>query len=124
MQPRGPVSSKIFEKISKILFDVSPGCLSTNQIAAETGFHPGVVGAILYRSSWAVRRRVVRINRNKRETRWALSDAGLIDYARRNAKCIVRKAAELAAKGVEIKADGRGRVTLKCGSMMKVVHAE
>lgn len=116
-------SCKILQKIIEILFEVSPGDLSTNDIAERTGFHPGVVGAVLYRGSWAVRRRVVRINRNRRETRWAASDAGLIDHARRNSRCI-RKAAELAAKGVAVSADSRGRVTLRCGSMTKIVHSD
>lgn len=97
--------------------------MSTVEIAAKANMHPGVVGAVLTRAAWATRRRRVRINRNKVETRWAISDAALVDYARRNAHCLLRKAAILAAKGIEVRVD-RDRVTLKCGSVTTIVHAD
>jgi hypothetical protein len=117
-------SRKILWIIIDSLFLESPNDLSTVQIANICKLHPGLVGAILTRSPWATRRRRVRINRNKCETRWAASDAALIDYARRHAALTIRKAALLALKGVIATPDSRGRVTLRCGSVTTIVHTD
>ena len=117
-------SRKVLHKIIDSLFLASPDDLSTVEIAKLCKMHPGLVGAILTRSPWATRRRRVRINRNKKETRWSASDAALIDYARRHAALTVRKAALLASKGVHATPDSRGRVTLRCGSVTTIVHAD
>lgn len=117
-------SRKVLWIIIDSLFLASPNDLSTVEIAKLCNLHPGLVGAILTRSAWATRRRRVRINRNKCETRWSASDAALIDHARRQGRDIVRKAALLAAKGVEATPDSRGRVTLRCGSITSILHAD
>lgn len=106
------------------LFFSSPNDLSTCEIANICKLHPGVVGAILARSAWAARRRRVRVNRNKCETRWSASDAALIDYARRNGARTARKVALLASRGVIATQDERGRITLRCGSVTTVVHVD
>lgn len=117
-------SRRILQIIIDELFKSSPVELSTVQIAELTGFHAGLVGAILTRSPWATRRHRVRINRNKRETRWAASDAALIDYARRHAALTIKKASLLAAKGVTATPDSRGRFTLRCGSITSILHVD
>ena len=117
-------SRKVLWIIIDSLFLASPNDLSTVEIAKLCNMHPGLVGAILTRSPWATRRRRVRINRNRCETRWSASDAALIDYARRHAAMTVRKVAMLAAKGVIATPDDRGRVTLRCGSVTTIVHAD
>ncbi len=117
-------SRKILWIIIDSLFLAAPNDLSTVEIAKLCNLHPGLVGAILTRSPWATRRRRVRINRNKCETRWSASDAALIDHARRQGRGIVRQAALLAAKGVIATPDNRGRVMLRCGSVTTIVHAD
>lgn len=117
-------SRKVLHRIIDCMFEASPDDLCTNQIAERMGLDPGLVGAILSRSPWAARRRRVRLNRHRMETRWAASDAAMIDYARRNAACLVRRAAVMAAKGVEVGQDNRGRVTMRCGSITSILHTD
>lgn len=117
-------SRKVLFRIIDALIKASPEDLSTNQIAALVGLHPGVVGAILSRASWAIRGRRVRINRHRRETRWTISEAALVDYARRNAASVVRKAAMMSARGIEVDTDKRGRVMVRCGAVTKNFHAD
>lgn len=117
-------SRKVLNRIIDVMFIEAPGDLCTNQIALLVGLDPGLVGAILSRSAWATRRRRVRLNRNRMETRWAASDAAMIDYARRHASLLVRRAALMAAKGVEVGQDNRGRVTMRCGSITSILHAD
>ena len=116
-------SRKVLHRIIDVMFDASPDDLCTNQIALLVGLDPGLVGAILSRAAWATRRRRVRLNRHRLETRWSASDAAMIDYARRHAAVLVRRAELMAAKGVEVGQDNRGRVTMRCGSITSILHA-
>lgn len=123
MQKKKLNSRKILEKIIDVLFFGSGDLfdLSTCQIAELSGLDVGLVGALLARSPWVARKRRVRINRNTVRTVWSISDAAMIEYARRHASSVVRRESLMASRGVTVTRDYRGRVTLRCGSVTAMV---
>lgn len=119
-------SCKILQKIIDVLFFASGDLfdLSTCQIAELTGLDVGLVGATLARSPWVARRRRVRINRNTVRTVWGISDAAMIEYARRHASTVVRRQSLMASRGVTVMRDKNGRISLRCGSVTAIVHTD
>lgn len=124
MRAKRASSCKILQKIIDVLFFASGDLfdLSTCQIAEFTGLDVGLVGATLARSPWVARRRRVRINRNTVRTVWGISDAAMIEYARRHASTAVRQRSLMASRGVTVNLDHSGRVNLRCGSVTAIVH--
>lgn len=111
-------SQRVLRMIINSLFLEAPNSLSTVQIANSCKLHPGLVGAVLARAQWAARRQRVRINRDRRETRWMATDEAMIDYATRH----MGRPSRLRQKGISITRGDDGRITLRCGSMMAVFH--